>query len=486
MPVFVAQGDERRHAFCKRWHNRSCEDSLFYVYKYSLFKASLMQKSSVTLESVPILSRIFSCLRTELRKNIALFWVMGAFAALFVLDFLFFAAPSLYGVTDTKAVQVLTARYKWFFLKEQVVFLGCCLCVAMGFGLVAQALVKRWQRYRGNPAHTRRTILATLALAFAFHGWLYVKGMIQTPLLYTDFFYKPGGVRAWVMTGITNHLSPSLLDGALAGLVLAVFMVPMATKLYWNTLLSQLHKKSTRYALVMVGLVLCGVGGYRLFGFSTPRMAPASAHPSVLLLAVESLRAEQIPSVATPHLSTLAEQSVQFQKMFVSLPRTFSSWMSILTGRYPHNHGIRTMFPSKQEREQVGPALPQLLQEAGYTTQVFSEDAGDIFRRTPVGFQETHVPDFNARAVVNGFARRFHLFFYPYVNPNHSFVTNFISRLLNISRPDMLARQVIDSIKKQATTGAPFFFTVFLSTPHFPYASWWPYYKKFTDGVTGI
>src|SRR5205823_1338714 len=46
-----------------------------------------------------------------------------------------------------------------------------------------------------------------------------------------------------------------------------------------------------------------------------------------------------------PNLVQLADRGARFDRAYVSLPRTFPSWVTLLTGKFPHHHGIRSMFP---------------------------------------------------------------------------------------------------------------------------------------------
>src|SRR5262245_10973435 len=80
--------------------------------------------------------------------------------------------------------------------------------------------------------------------------------------------------------------------------------------------------------------------------------------PNVLLFVVDALRADALqpyghPRVKTPHAERLAERGVLFENAFVQAPFTWSSFGSLLTGKYPRRHGLVVMDPSRQmEREQ--------------------------------------------------------------------------------------------------------------------------------------
>ena len=82
--------------------------------------------------------------------------------------------------------------------------------------------------------------------------------------------------------------------------------------------------------------------------------ARSGKRPNMLVLAVDSLRADRVfaPDAARrfPTLAALARAGVRFREAHVTVPRTFPSFVTLLTGRYPHHHGIRHMFPSAAQR----------------------------------------------------------------------------------------------------------------------------------------
>lgn len=81
----------------------------------------------------------------------------------------------------------------------------------------------------------------------------------------------------------------------------------------------------------------------------------------------------------TPHLDRLASQSLVFTRGYVPTSLCRPSLASIITGKYPHQHGVTGNDPRNQKQTAAGrqtvvdrflknPRLPQLLREAGYRT----------------------------------------------------------------------------------------------------------------------
>lgn len=82
---------------------------------------------------------------------------------------------------------------------------------------------------------------------------------------------------------------------------------------------------------------------------------------NVLILAADSLRADRLNARTMPKTDAFAARGARFERAYVSLPRTFPSWVTLLTGRYAHHHGITTMFPTWRERAGSSTPCPPIL-----------------------------------------------------------------------------------------------------------------------------
>ncbi len=78
-------------------------------------------------------------------------------------------------------------------------------------------------------------------------------------------------------------------------------------------------------------------------------LAPAARGgevPSVLLVTIDTLRADHVGAygakdVSTPHLDRLAGEGVRFEQAIAPTPITLPSHASLMTGQYPPRHGVR-------------------------------------------------------------------------------------------------------------------------------------------------
>ncbi len=102
-----------------------------------------------------------------------------------------------------------------------------------------------------------------------------------------------------------------------------------------------------------------------------PEVAPRTAPPNVLLISIDTLRADRLGSYGyrlptSPRIDRLAEQGVRFDDATVPWPRTWPAMASMLTGTYPATNGVafRPRRPLPRENE----TLAEALGAAGYAT----------------------------------------------------------------------------------------------------------------------
>jgi arylsulfatase A-like enzyme len=325
-----------------------------------------------------------------------------------------------------------------------------------------------------------------LAVVAALHAFAETYSMAAAPQLYADAFYARGGMLRLLQVLVTDDLGRGgvITIGVVA--LLAVLAGPRASWRRWPSRLGRAFlprgPRAVRRALAGAAVTAAAVAGlFLLPSPSRDAFAQASgATPNVLILAADSLRADRLDPKIAPNLSRLAERGTRFDGAYVSLPRTFPSWVTLLSGRHPHHHGIRSMFPRWEERTKDFDALPERLARAGYRTSVVSDFAGDIFDRIDLGWTTTHVPTFDFRQLIRQRALERQTPLLPFLHTRAGRSVFPVLREMNdAADPDMLASDVVDTLRQ--SRGKPFFLTVFFSTAHFPYAAPAPYYRRFTD-----
>jgi len=97
--------------------------------------------------------------------------------------------------------------------------------------------------------------------------------------------------------------------------------------------------------------------------------------PNVVLITVDTLRADHVSSYGyhlktTPNIDELASEGVRFAKAYSAIPLTGPSHFSLLTSRYPQEHGARINGISALKNGRLL-FLPQVLKGHDYHTAAF-------------------------------------------------------------------------------------------------------------------
>ncbi|MBI4718395.1 MAG: sulfatase [Planctomycetes bacterium] len=100
-------------------------------------------------------------------------------------------------------------------------------------------------------------------------------------------------------------------------------------------------------------------------------MPRAAKHPDILLVFIDSLRADHAscygyPRPTTPNLDRIAAEGCRFDACITAAPYSPASYASVVSGLYPHQHGVNgdnvRVWPDSW------PRLPELLRRRGYYT----------------------------------------------------------------------------------------------------------------------
>jgi arylsulfatase A-like enzyme/Tfp pilus assembly protein PilF len=122
-------------------------------------------------------------------------------------------------------------------------------------------------------------------------------------------------------------------------------------------------------ALALALLVLAG--GVLVVGLV--RVQRATSRPSVLLVSIDTLRADHVGAYGathaeTPQLDALAQSGVLFEQAFAPVPLTLPSHATLLTGLEPPRHGVRHNGIYRLGEAET---LAERLADAGYRTGAF-------------------------------------------------------------------------------------------------------------------
>ncbi|MGD8450649.1 MAG: sulfatase-like hydrolase/transferase [Phycisphaerae bacterium] len=121
----------------------------------------------------------------------------------------------------------------------------------------------------------------------------------------------------------------------------------------------------------LVVVVVIAVGATVLWLNRQPAYTGPARH--VIVISLDTTRADYLgcyghPWIKTPNLDKLAGESILLTDYLTAATTTLASHVSLLTGKYPHSHGVpRNGFMVSRDNVM----LPELLHEVGFTTAGF-------------------------------------------------------------------------------------------------------------------
>jgi Sulfatase len=237
-----------------------------------------------------------------------------------------------------------------------------------------------------------------------------------------------------------------------------------------------------------------------ILGFAWKSAPPISTHehgagPNVLIVATDSWRFDRVGihgavrTDITPHIDAFAHDAVDFTNHHVATASTLESWVSFFSSLFPNAHGIRSMYPSKEEVRAVesrSELLPKILKQRGYSTFVSSDWVGNCFDLVDLGFTTRRVsPVQNFEAFLAEASLRAHGLVVLMLGAipgalGDALIPNRAS-LTSTARPKILVDQLFDDVDASVNEKKPFFGLLFVSPTHLPYNARAPFNTKYAD-----
>lgn len=211
--------------------------------------------------------------------------------------------------------------------------------------------------------------------------------------------------------------------------------------------------------------------------------------PNILMIGSDTLRADRLGGAGyrrslTPHLDQLAAKGNLLGQCYVPCARTAPSLISLMTGTWPHHHGIRDNFIADHQTSLRNPALPTLLGEAGYQTVALGDWAAADLGKFDLGFQEIDVPSdqWNLKFFLRQGPKDIRLFLSLFTQ--NAIGKYFLEEIYYLAGVPLTSRLGVRTRKMLSRLGQgerPFFLNVFMASTHPPFASQYPYYTMFAD-----
>jgi len=400
--------------------------------------------------------------------------LLGAvvFIGLFILCIVVHRSAEYMGVEDTSVTDKLVTLFQDQINHQQLGLLAMYTLVGAIIGTLAATWVELLARVRQRTLTIRRRLLATLGLVVLVHALVTMHSMAIHPAV-----YAPAARQSWVMTvlfaiavdGPPRWVFDLLLAGL--GVALIAFIGVLAVR-------RDVHKSWFACAGLGLGIVAA-------FSAAPRRLSPSqrSTKPNVLVLAVDSMRADLLTTVGViPNITTFARGATTFSRAIPAVPRTYPSWASMLTGEDPHTHGVRHMFPIPKKGKVIAHGLPDLLAAEGYRTAVVSDFAGDVFTRGDFGFQHVDAPQFTLASNVALGGVKLHVHLLPYlidVLPDAGGYRDELLAFERLADPRWVEDAALDWLAE--APDQPWFLVAFFSAGHFPFAAPAPWWSRFAD-----
>lgn len=248
-------------------------------------------------------------------------------------------------------------------------------------------------------------------------------------------------------------------------------------------------------AASLVSVLALAMAAIRWLATRDPEPAPAhrssqpQSRPNILLVGADTLRADRLsgagyPRDLTPIITKLAARGVRFTDCYVPCARTAPSLVSLLTGTWPHTHGVRDTFVRPEQTQLPITALPEILGRAGYSTAIVGDWAASDAEKFTFGFEHEDLPtdQWNIKYLLRQGPKDLRLFLSLFTQ--NRFGKTFLPEVHFLGGHPLteeVGRDTRRMISRLAAKDAPFFLVSFMATTHPPFTSKHPYYSLYAS-----
>jgi len=396
------------------------------------------------------------------------------------------------GEMDNKFSQLARSEYLSFLIGQNLRVLSAYLLLWLAATLLILPAIALWRSrcpYRGRAS----VVLPAFLCALGTHGFFMFRLVSERPYFlgearFGQWYYRlldlpPAAWQPWIHGALFTVL-PVVVAGAAA--------------LWW------LARMPPRARFAAGCLAMLGLAGVVLApwvrGGVSPRVAADVKAPNILVIASDSLRGDRLgysgyrpqrrdgaaAAGVSPRIDAWAAEAARFERCYTPIASTLESAVTVMSSSYPHQHGIRHMYP---RRDQVHAAevairpIGEVLAERGYDTAAIGDWCAGYYEMMPLGFRDVSVSSFDNFRIYMSQAVIMAHFVVPlyFDNPLGYRMFPQIGSFAQFVTPEVVTRRVEEKLAAQAASGRPFFWHVFYSCNHLPYASADPYYRMFTD-----
>ncbi|MFD0691535.1 sulfatase family protein [Actinomadura fibrosa] len=206
----------------------------------------------------------------------------------------------------------------------------------------------------------------------------------------------------------------------------------------------------------------------------------AAKKPNIIFVLTDDLSWNLVAHM--PQVRQMQQAGLTFDNFFVADSLCCTSRATILTGRYPHNTGVRTNFPPDggygvfKARGGEQAAFAPRLQKAGYRTALLGKYLNGYIPADTAGGMKPYVPPGWSEWYVTGNGY-----------PEYGYNLNENGRLVHHGNApedyltDVLSGKADDFVQRAGASGKPFFMQVATFAPHGPFVPAPRHAKAFPD-----
>ncbi|MBD3414109.1 MAG: sulfatase-like hydrolase/transferase [Candidatus Aminicenantes bacterium] len=246
-------------------------------------------------------------------------------------------------------------------------------------------------------------------------------------------------------------------------------------------------KKSKIIGPLLIGLLLVsnldpGYYAHSIWTSVFP-VKESNVGPNVIFIGIDSVNPDHTgyfgyPYKTTPNLDEFMKNNIVFSNCYTPLARTFPSWYSILTGKYPKKTGVRYNLINREFIAPDAVTTPQYLKrKKNYFTAYFTDETRFCNITSDDGFNHVRCPVMGVKDFIFGNFHDFSLTNIFFNNPIGYQIFRFtdINRAVyHMYNPRFFQNDLcgfVDELKKKKR----FVLTVHFCAPHWPYDASSPY-----------
>lgn len=227
-------------------------------------------------------------------------------------------------------------------------------------------------------------------------------------------------------------------------------------------------------ALVFVIAIILLQAAYDFFAPLDHKTLSNNTRPNVILIGLDSLRPDftgylGTRKVPTPNIDDFMRQAAVFTNAYSPLARTYPSWVSVLTAKYPKHHDARNnlVYPSPEITKDT---IAKHFQAAGYETIYATDEKRFSNITTAFGFDRVLGPSMGVNDFLLGGLTDFPMSNLLVKLPISRFLFpfNYGNRAAHITyEPDQFINLIRAGLRQRSDK--PLFFSVHLCLAHWPF-----------------